>query len=203
MRSANGIRAVLFDFDGTLTRPGSIDFAAVKRRLGCPAELPVLEYIAALDSDARRAQAFRTLEEVELDAARRSLPNEGAEEFVRLLSDGGIGRGIISRNGRASIETALRNFSLVESADFGVVLSRENSGRPKPSPDGVLLAAQALGVLPAELLVVGDYLFDIQAGCRAGAKTAFLTNGAPLPDMDARPDHVVDRLLELTDAVFG
>jgi phosphoglycolate phosphatase-like HAD superfamily hydrolase len=47
------------------------------------------------------------------------------------------------------------------------------------------------------VLVVGDYVFDIEAGAAAGAATAFLTNGGPLPDMAVKPDHVVAELAEL------
>jgi hydrogenase expression/formation protein HypE len=195
------IRAVLFDFDGTLTRPGSIDFAGLKRLLGCPPDRAILEYIEGLEPPSRREEASRTLVEVELEAARRSRPNEGAEEFVRLLSLRNVGRGIISRNGRASIEAAMKNFTGITTNDFAVILSRENSGRPKPDPDGVLLAAKAFEVPPAELLVVGDFVFDIQAGNRAGAVTAFLTNGAPVPEMNAHPDRVVRCLMDLADAV--
>ena len=38
------LRAVLFDFDGTLTRPGALDFAAIKRQVGCPPDRFVLEW---------------------------------------------------------------------------------------------------------------------------------------------------------------
>ncbi len=196
------IRAVLFDFDGTLTRPGSINFVELKILLGCPRDTAILEFIEGLETAARREEAFRTLAAVELDAARRSLPNDGAEDLVHFLADKGVGRGIISRNGRASIEEAMKNFKRIGLGDFAVVLSRESSGRPKPNPDGVLKAAGAFGIPPAELMVVGDFLFDIQAGNRAGAVTAFLTNGAPVPEMEARPDRVVRRLMDLVEA-FG
>ena len=39
------LRAVLFDFDGTLTVPGQLDFAAIKREVGCPPDQLVLEWI--------------------------------------------------------------------------------------------------------------------------------------------------------------
>ena len=197
------IRAVLFDFDGTLTRPGAIDFAAIKREIGCPADRPILEYIEGLGSAEEKARAFHTLETVELEAAKRSFPNDGAVEFLRLLAEKGIPRGIISRNGRISIETAIKNFDGISLHDFTFVLSRENAGRPKPDPEGVLKAAELFGIPPADLLMIGDFYFDIQAGNRAGAVTAFLTNGAPLPVMDARPDYVVSGLRELEKAVAG
>ena len=42
------IRAVLFDFDGTLTRPGSLDFQQLREELASPVGAPILEYIQGL-----------------------------------------------------------------------------------------------------------------------------------------------------------
>ena len=43
------IKGVLFDFDGTLTRPGALDFPAIKQELGCPADQAILEYLETED----------------------------------------------------------------------------------------------------------------------------------------------------------
>jgi hydrogenase expression/formation protein HypE len=196
-RGGAPIKAVLFDFDGTLTRPGALDFPAVKRLLGCPTESPILEYIEGLGDGERRREACRILEDAELEAARRSRPNDGAEELVAFLAGRGIARGIITRNSRASIREAMKNFATVSEGSFGVILSRESPGRPKPHPDGVLSAARALGTAPGGLLVVGDFTFDVEAGSAAGAVTAFLTNGSPLPAMRVRPDYVIAALSEI------
>jgi hydrogenase expression/formation protein HypE len=196
------IRAVLFDFDGTLTRPGSIDFTALRGLLGCPPGRPILEYIDALPGGGPREKARAVLEEFELAAARSSRPNDGAEEAVLALARRGIGRGIISRNCRSSIMEAFKAFRLISPRQFSVILSRESGGRPKPHPDGVHAAAGLLRVAPAEILVVGDYLFDVEAGAAAGAPTAFLTNGAPVPDMRVTPDHIITSLREL-EVILG
>ena len=79
------LRAVLFDFDGTLTHPGALDFAAIKREVGCPPDQFVLERILALPAGETRDAAALTLERFELAAADASAPNEGAEELVRRL----------------------------------------------------------------------------------------------------------------------
>ena len=170
------LRAVLFDFDGTLTRPGALDFAAIKRRLGCPPESYVLEYVESLAEHGARAEARATLELFELEAAASSRPNAGAEALLRRLGEAGVKVGVLTRNGRAAVERALLTFS--PPPRFDVVVTRDDSVTPKPSPDGVLHACAAMGVTPAETLVVGDFLLDVQAGRAAGALTAFLTNGA-------------------------
>ena len=191
------IKAVLFDFDGTLTRPEAIDFAALRKLLGCPPGTPILEYIEALPSAEAQARAHRVLDEFEMAAARASVPNDGAEELVAHLRSRGIARGILSRNTRGSVLLALANFSAVTGTDFSVILTRENAGRPKPHPDGVLGAARLFAVAPAEILVVGDYVFDIAAGKSAGARTVLVTNGRAASPIEPAPDFMVAHLAEI------
>jgi len=190
-------RAVLFDFDGTLTKPGAIDFSVLRALIGCPPRAPILEFIEALEPEAARREAVRALDEFEQAAARASVPNDGAEELIGLLKERGIDRGILSRNSMASIVEGMKCFRAISPADFRAILSRESPGRPKPHPDGVLAAARLFEIAPGEMLVVGDYVFDIAAGRAAGAATAFLTNRRPVPPMEAAPDFTIEELGEL------
>jgi len=169
--------AVLFDFDGTLTHPDSLDFPALRGAIGCPPGTLILEYIDALPTEEERILKRKVLADFELAAARASIPNDGAEETIGLLRDHGIGVGILTRNTRSSIMASLMNFTRISERDFQVIVTRESEGRPKPHPDGVLAAARALGVAPHEMLVVGDFVFDIAAGKAAGSPTVLLTNG--------------------------
>jgi hydrogenase expression/formation protein HypE len=191
------IRAVLFDFDGTLTRPEAIDFSALRKLLGCPPQSFILEFIQSLPTEEARRDARRILDEFELAAARASVPNDGAEELIGLLSRRGVPRGILSRNSKSSILEAMKNFPTYGAENFNVILTRESPGRPKPHPDGVLDAARLFGVAPGEVLMVGDYVFDIEAGRAAGAATALLTNGRAAPKIQPAPDFTVVTLREL------
>ena len=201
------LEAVLFDFDGTLTMPDGLDFLAIKREVGCPPDRYVLEFIEELPPGERREQALAALERFELEGAARARPNAGAEEAVRALRRHGLKVGVITRNGRAAIDRALERFAPLGAADFDVIVTRDDPCPPKPAPDGVLRAAERMGVDPARVLVVGDFILDALAGRRAGAVTVYLTNGEA-PDPDAEPgdagegacDFVIDSLDEL-DAV--
>ncbi|MCX7029508.1 MAG: HAD family hydrolase [Spirochaetes bacterium] len=195
------VRAVLFDFDGTLTRPGSLDFAAIRRAIGCPAGRPILEFIESLDDDEARRKAFGILDALELEAARRSEPNEAAEETIRTLAARGLPAGILSRNSRASVREALERFPTLRERDFAAIVCREDVRRQKPHPDGVHAAAARLGCAAADLVVVGDYVFDIDAGMRAGSHTVLLANGTPPRDLSVTPDAVIDRLSELLGVI--
>jgi hydrogenase expression/formation protein HypE len=170
------LEAVLFDFDGTLTTPDALDFPAMKREVGCPPDRLVLEYVEALPAGERRDEARAALERFELEGAARARPNAGAGEVVRGLRRRGLKVGVITRNGRSAIDRALANFDDLDAADFDVIVTRDDPYPPKPAPDGVLGAAAAMGVDPARVLLVGDFVLDALAGRAAGAVTAFLTN---------------------------
>ena len=202
------LRAVLFDFDGTLTRPGALDFAAIKREVGCPPDRFVLEWIQELPEGAARDAAAAALERFELAAADASEPNDGVEHVVRALRTAGVAIGVLTRNGREAVDRALLRFPSLTAADFDVLVTRDDGLAPKPAPDGVVHAAEVMGSTPEETLVVGDYLLDMQAGRAAGAVTAYLVNGRSAGgDIDdAAPDaadcdFVVGRLAELEDVV--
>ncbi len=167
-------KAVLFDFDGTLTHPGALNFSIIKETLGCPLQNPVLEFIHGISDPDKKRHAMAALDQFEMEAAKKSEPNQGAEEIVSYLKSKGLFLGIISRNSHGSILKALENFNHIRPEDFELIISRDDPIKPKPSGDGILLAAGRLGVKPEEIMVVGDYIFDIEAGNRAGAITVFL-----------------------------
>ncbi len=195
------IKAVLFDFDGTLTEPGTLNFADVRDAIGCPPNQAVLEFIGGMQDESACRNAMDILDRFEVEAAARSRPNAGAEDLVRFLRERALRCGIISRNSPQSIEIALRNFASLRPDHFDLILTRDDPYPPKPSPEGIQAAAVRMGVPADQVLVVGDYLFDIEAGNRAGARTAFLTNRGTLVCRDPRPDFTIERLDEVKDIV--
>jgi hydrogenase expression/formation protein HypE len=197
--------AVLFDFDGTLTTPGALDWAALRAAIGCPADSFTLEYIQGLPEGGPREAALTTLERFEIDGAAGSRPAPGAEALVRRLRDAGLPLGIVSRNGRAAIDRALRNFTGLRPGDFGVIITRDDPLPPKPAPDTVLAAAERLGVAPHQVLFVGDFTLDMLAGRAAGAVTVYLevNDHSALGDDErfARPDEACDHIIERLDKI--
>ncbi len=190
------IAAVLFDFDGTLTRPGDLDLAAIKREIGCPPEKGLLEYLRETEDPEERRGREVVLEQAEGEAADRAEPGEGAEALIDFLRGQRIPMAIITRNAGVSVRRALGRFRGVEPDDFALIVSRDLPFDPKPFPAGVLYVAEELGVEAGELLMIGDHAFDIEAGKRAGTLTMFLRND-PLEDLAAvGADFVVTDLRE-------
>jgi len=195
------LQAVLFDFDGTLTRPGILDFAAIRQDIKCPVGTPLLEYIEALPHGNEHTQAVSILESYEAHAAESSQPHNGAEEIVVFLSSLSLKLGIITRNSLKSVKMALEKFKQVSYSDFNVVITRDDKASPKPDPAGILLAARRMKVPVDRMLVVGDYVFDVEAGRRAGALTVFLDNGTITQDHTPLADFTIKNLDELKGIV--
>lgn len=195
------IKGVLFDFDGTLTQPGALDFPAIKRELECPLDHSILEYLEAQPA-CRRSGLMKILEEREEAAAAASLPNRGAEECLSALKQMETLLGILTRNSLKSVEKALQRFESIAIDDFVAVITRDSS-LPKPHPDGVHQAARQMGITPSELLVVGDFRFDVMAGKAAGAPTVLLVNRgrAVMEQGDPAPDYTVGSIKEIVGIV--
>lgn len=217
------ISAVLFDFDGTLTRPHNIDFAAVKQELGCPSNQPVLEFIESITDPKQRGRANELLHRFEMEAAATAQPNLGVENTISELAAMGLPLGVLTRNSTQAITRSFENFNRIAMDSFDVILTRDDVHEPKPHPEGMVKAAALLGVDPAELLCVGDYVFDVQGAQNAGCISAFLTNREPLqrwqdrsglpdtsgwpsaqgranaPRLRQSPDFLIDSLGELPD----
>ncbi len=181
--AATPVRAVLFDFDGTLTSPGKFDFNALRSEMGFPPGVSILDHLASLGPGGERERAERILEDAEARVAAESIPRPGAEDYIQELRARGVHIGIITRNSRRSVLRALENFLRLEARDFEIIVSRDDSVRYKPHPDGVFLAAETFGVSSREIAVVGDFRYDMEAARAAGSLAVFIGSGAA-PDCD-------------------
>jgi HAD superfamily hydrolase (TIGR01509 family) len=165
--------------------------------MNCPLDSPILEFIQSQPPESQPA-LLNLLEQKEDEAARRTIPNKGAEPCLAALKEKGMPMGILTRNSLKSLNTGMGNFQGIELADFSAVITRDDS-RPKPHPEGIQRAAGQMGMAPRELLMVGDFRFDVMAGKAAGARTVLLTNGGEsiMAPEDPEPDHVVRDLVEI------
>jgi HAD superfamily hydrolase (TIGR01509 family) len=145
---------------------------------------------------------MKILESKEETAAEGSLPNVGAEECLWALKDRGVLIGIITRNSLPSLRVALERFEKTRLDHFAAVMTRDDS-LPKPHPDGVHKACMRMGLTVSELMVVGDFRFDVMAGKAAGARTVLLTNGRSslMAPGDPEPDYTIACLEELIQLV--
>ena len=161
----------VFDMDGTLT-VAVHDFAAIRRALDIPAQVDILTHLNGLPAHEAQAKHAWLLEH-ERELALASTPAPGAVELVRELAARGCRLGVLTRNAR---ELALITLEAIGLAPFFApqdVLGRDNAAH-KPDPDGLLQLARAWEVDPSQMVMVGDYRFDLDCGRAAGSKTVLV-----------------------------
>jgi HAD superfamily hydrolase (TIGR01549 family) len=185
---------VLFDLDGTITRP-NLNFDALRAEIGIPGRTPILEWLAG-ESEAERERVWDILDRHELEAARTAELADGVREVLAAMAELHLRSGLVTRNSRRSADVVVARLGL----RFDAVVTREDCA-PKPSPEPVRECARRLGVPAASTLVVGDFYFDIQSGYAAGARTALVgvSPSPPFPGPDPVPqaDYRISTLHDL------
>ena len=183
-----GIRAVLFDLDGTLldTRDAWIaafdaSVAAIGRTassgsvaaqwIGTPIEVIYERAGFTRDEIARAVPVFLEVEAASVPAGMRAYP--GVREMLESLNRWKLAA-VTNKSHDTSVK-ALRATGLLPF--FSLVLGGDSVPRKKPAPDPVLKAARTFGVSPSECAVVGDTENDILAAKAAGARSIGVTWG--------------------------
>jgi HAD superfamily hydrolase (TIGR01509 family) len=159
------VRGIIFDMDGTLV-DSRLDFDAMRLEMGLPAGVPILEGLASIPDGPERDRMLEVMHWHELRGADESVPFEGVIEFLSHINDRGIVSAVLTRNSRASTERTLNRWGLY----FSQIVTREDAP-PKPDPSGNRLIADRWGLPVHQIIVIGDYLFDLQAGKRAGMRS--------------------------------
>jgi HAD superfamily hydrolase (TIGR01509 family) len=123
---------------------------------------------------------------------------EGIFETLAQLRHDGIALGLFTGADVASLETLLAATGL--RVHFDVVAGGDEVERPKPAPDGVLLACERLGVAPAASAYVGDTAADMAAARGAGALAVGAGWGRFWRESD-RADVVAQRPADIPTAI--
>lgn len=182
-----GVRAVLFDLDGTLIDSApDLGAAADKMRTdrGLPS-LPLERYRPMAGAGARGmlGEAFgMTPEHPEFPVYReeffanyqacmthRTTVFEGVAELIRLLEQHRLAWGVVTNKSSRFTEPLTQAMPLFASA--GAVVSGDTTPHAKPHPAPLLEAAMRLGLPPEHCIYVGDDERDIVAGRAAGMGT--------------------------------
>lgn len=185
------LRAVLFDWDGTLVDSAEASFRCYRdlfAAFGIAFERE--HYARTYSPDWYRTYAAMGLPESCWDDADQRFVNRyaeldaalvpGAAEALGTLGQAGLGLGLVSSGERPRIERDLARFAL--SGRFAAVVCGTEAGRRKPHPDGLLLALERLGVAPDESAYVGDSPEDVEMARAAGALAVGVPGGFPNGD---------------------
>ena len=196
MRTLREARHWVFDMDGTLTLAVH-DFPAIKRALDIPQEDDILHHLAALPSDEAASKRAWLLDH-ERELAHAATPAPGARELLHMLRDRGCRLGVLTRNAHELALVTLQAVGMGDCFASEDILGRDEAP-PKPDPGGLLHLADKWSIEPSELVMVGDFRFDLECAKAAGARGVLVNlpeNPWPeLTDLHARDCLALRQLL--------
>jgi 2-haloacid dehalogenase len=84
------------------------------------------------------------------------------------------------------------------------VSSADTVRRFKPAPEPYAMAAETLGLPPAEILFAAAHDWDVTGAMKAGYRTAFIArHGMSLNPLEAPPETIAPDIRALADAIVG
>jgi HAD superfamily hydrolase (TIGR01509 family) len=206
-------RAVLFDFDGTLT-PSlplwvrayhialrnfgvDLDDAQVIRRCLFKDWHVVAQDLDLPSGEAVRIQVDLGLREAFLDAALFPI----VLPLIDHCRTHGLQTALVTSSPRSLLGDVLPKLGLTNQFDF--VICGDEVKNYKPHPEPVLTTLRALERSPQEAIMVGDATVDMLAGKAAGTATALFLPPEPSPFHSpaklraTSPDHIFEHHREL------
>jgi HAD superfamily hydrolase (TIGR01549 family) len=178
------MKALIFDLDGTLIDSVyphtlawqqtldevglSVPAFEIHRHIGISGKLLVRTLSRGRHSSFDEATIHKLEQrhdELFRKAASLQRPLPGSIALLQFLRDSRIAHGIATTGKRGEIEPALRALAIDPST---LVVDGSSIGHAKPEPDLFVACQERLGETPSDCLIVGDAVWDIHAGRRAG-----------------------------------
>jgi HAD superfamily hydrolase (TIGR01549 family) len=219
IRSATNLKAVLFDWDGTIVDSAQAMFLsyrhAYEKHLGIvfpegDADFRVLVPMRLAESSAKfggeKASdiAFSYNQFYEQEGYKTGRVYEGVREVLAELRARGYLLGVASNKSWGRVGADIDYLGLHDLVDAFV--TSEDTVQRKPHPAPLLKLAEKLQVEARYCAYIGDYRGDIIAAREAGmVSVAVMWGGMFLPEtlLAEYPDYVVERPEELLDLFPG
>ena len=207
------IKAILFDFDGTLANTVDLIIATFehtcKAMLGSVPKredivntfgLPLGDAMLALSGRAELVEQMRDVYREYNNKHHDEMikPIAGVQETLQALKAQGLKIAVVTSKKQPMVQRGIACLQLGQYID--AVIALEDTTESKPHAEPMLAACTKLGVLPQECLCVGDSPFDLQSGRNAGAKTVAVRYTAFALEKlleEGKPDYVIAQLQEL------
>lgn len=208
------LRAVLFDWDGTLADTAEASYRCYVKMFE-EFSIPFDRETYARTYSPNWHRTFRALglaEEHWPMADTRWLAHfaeeevamiDGAHELLEALVLRGLTTGIVTSGGRERVTREIELHRLtkhVRECVFGCDVKQK-----KPHPEALLLCLERIGTSPGEAVYVGDSPEDIEMAKAAGVRSIGVAGGYPNRELleASRPDsfaHSLRHVIEVIDA---
>lgn len=212
----SGLKAVLFDLDGTLINTVSLILSSFRHAtaqvLGeaLPDEelmrnvgVPLIKQMREFDEERadELLRVYREHNSLHHDDMVAEYP--GTEETLSWLRTRGYPLAVVTSKGTPMTERGLARFDLARF--FDAVVTADDVTEHKPDPAPVCRAAELLGVDVTRTMYVGDSPHDMAAGIGAGAVSVAALWGAFATEdvLEPGPDYALRSLKELPDLLTG
>lgn len=208
------ISAILFDLDGVLCSTDRFHYRAWKEladRLGLPFNEEInlqLRGVSRMESLEILLQGSRRRFTLQEKAALAEEKNRRYRQLLMELTPTDVSpqvrqtlRELRARGYRQAVASSSKNTPLILQrvgldAWFDAVIDGNQITRSKPDPEVFLRAAQALGLPPAQCLVVEDADAGVEAALRGGFPCAGIGPAAQNPNV-TRPLSSFSQLLQI------
>ena len=195
------IKAVLFQLQATVVQQRPLAEKKLKAGIGCPLKTPLVDYIQNLSKPAKRKQLLSDLEDLELKAASKLIPDAAFLETIPYLISKNLRLGIMSTISAKASRPILRSFRSIPAVDIEVIISRDELWQYASEANLIDIAAEKMDVAVENLLVVSSSASEIQAGQKAGAITVFVDPNRKSKPLALSSDFEIQNIQELKNIV--
>lgn len=209
----NGIKAVLWDFDGTLADTNQVVLNSWYHTFDhYGMDRPAVEVLTAtfgenLEDSLARFFPDHPVEEV-VAVFRGYQKNHfksdvdlypGVRDVLYALNSKGYKQAIVTSRSKASLRN--NGYEFPEPQVFSAYVMAEDTDAHKPDPTPCLIALEKLGVAAEEAIMIGDSRLDTLCGKNAGVKTVLVGWSLACPRDQAvgqyEPDYIIEKAEDL------
>ncbi|MGQ9468639.1 MAG: HAD family hydrolase [Nitrososphaerales archaeon] len=209
------MRAVLFDFDGTVV---DLNFKYAESRVAIIKVLKESNFDTSIFSLYDTAQAilekikkqieersmniklseikgkiWSIIDEFEIEAINASKLVKETKSILNFLSEKGIRTGLVTNSGRKAVQLALIKHGL----SFDVIVTRDEMDKLKPYGDGIKLALRIINVPTENAIYIGDSINDVLAAKDANVCSIAINRFSSIEKLrKPSPDYIVNSLSE-------
>jgi pyrophosphatase PpaX len=199
------MKAVLFDFDGTIVDTTELIYQSMRHAAGeilgyepsrevlmANVGQPLPRQMELLDPEKAEEllETYHLYNDEHHECLIREFPN--VETSLARLRDAGLALAVVTSKRRFSVEMALNSFPGLKKV-VDVFVTMEDTTEHKPHPAPLLKGLELLGNVPPEKAAyVGDAPFDVAAARAAGVMSVAVSWGAFTQEalQVAGPDHL-------------